>query len=145
MLTDTEWLVLLLMIALLWLAWLRQPSISPHAGVTARVQRLQKPRTPDDCPICRQQAAHSAETAVPPAPIIPWRERKSRRGRPKRINTHGFACPNRTCAYYQISDAHVHALVGDGVDGTVSAHKWWVNLPGVEVPRVVASSGPSHH
>jgi transposase-like protein len=118
MLTDTEWLILLLMIGLLLLTWLRQPSISPHASVTARVQRLLKPRTPHDCPICPQQLAHSAQTAVPPTPIIPWRERKSRRGRPKRINTHGFACPNRTCPYFRISDAQIHALVGDGVDGT---------------------------
>jgi IS1 family transposase len=42
---------------------------------------------------------------------------KSRRGPPKRIDTQGFACPNRTCAYYQITDAQVHALVGNGVDG----------------------------
>jgi IS1 family transposase len=118
MLTDTDWFVLLLMIALLWLAWPRQSFVSPHAGVTARVQRLLKPRTPDDCPICRQQAAPPTETGTPRPSIIPWRERKSRRGRPKRINTHGFACPNRTCMYYRITDAHVHALVGDGVDGT---------------------------
>ncbi len=118
MLADTDWFVLLLMIALLWLAWPRQPSVSPHAGVTARVQRLLKPRTTDDCSACRQQAARPTETGAPRPPIIPWRERKSRRGRPKCINTQGFACPNRTCAYYQISDAQFHALVGDGVDGT---------------------------
>jgi IS1 family transposase/transposase-like protein len=118
MLADTDWFVLLLMIALLWLAWPRQPSVSLHAGGTARVQRLLKPRTPDDCPICRQQAAHPTQTGSPRPQLIPWRERKSRRGRPKRITTQGFACPNRTCAYYQISDAQFHALVGDGVDGT---------------------------
>jgi IS1 family transposase len=49
--------------------------------------------------------------------VRPWRERKSRRGAPKRIATHGFACPNRTCDYYRITDAQVHALVGDGSDG----------------------------
>jgi IS1 family transposase len=42
---------------------------------------------------------------------------KSRRGAPKRIDTTGFACPNHSCAYYRISDAQIHALVGDGVHG----------------------------
>jgi hypothetical protein len=98
MLADTDWFVLLLMIILLLLAWPRRPSVSHQANITAGVQRLLKPRTPDDCPICHQQAALPTKTGAPCPPIIPWRERKSRRGRPKRINTHGFACPNRTCA-----------------------------------------------
>jgi IS1 family transposase len=42
---------------------------------------------------------------------------KSRRGAPKRIDTQGFACTNRICAYYRIRDAQIHALVGDGMDG----------------------------
>jgi IS1 family transposase len=51
------------------------------------------------------------------APIRPWREVKSRRGAPKRIDTQGFACPNRMCVYHQITDAQIHALVGDGTEG----------------------------
>jgi IS1 family transposase len=117
MLADTGWFVLLLMIVLLWLAWPRQPSLSHHANVTARVQRLLKPRTPDDCPICQQQAALPTTTGAPRPPIISWRERKSRRGRPKRITTQGFACPNRRCAYFRITDQQIHALVGDGGHG----------------------------
>jgi IS1 family transposase len=42
---------------------------------------------------------------------------KSRRGAPKRVNTEGFACPNEQCAYFGITDAHIHALVGDGKHG----------------------------
>jgi hypothetical protein len=42
---------------------------------------------------------------------------KSRRGAPKRIDTAGFACPNQQCAYFGITDAHIHALVGDGKHG----------------------------
>jgi IS1 family transposase len=54
-----------------------------------------------------------------PLPAVrPWRELKSRRGAPKRISTAGFACPIRTCTYYRITDAQVHALVGDGTHGT---------------------------
>jgi len=46
-----------------------------------------------------------------------WCERKSRRGAPKRIDTQGFACLNRACVYYRITDPQVHALVGDGAHG----------------------------
>jgi hypothetical protein len=42
---------------------------------------------------------------------------KSRRGAPKRIPTEGFACPNQQCSYFGITDARVHALVGDGKHG----------------------------
>lgn len=67
-----------------------------------------------------QPAAKSigmAGTALAGPSVTPWRERTSRRGALKRINTHGFACPKPTCAYYHISDAQLHALVGDGIDG----------------------------
>ena len=49
----------------------------------------------------------------------PWREVKSRRGAPKRIDTAGFACPNQQCRYFGNIDARVHALVGDGKHGQV--------------------------
>jgi IS1 family transposase/transposase-like protein len=47
----------------------------------------------------------------------PWCEVKSRRGAPKRVNTEGSACPNQMCPYFGITDARVHALVGDGKHG----------------------------
>ena len=50
-------------------------------------------------------------------PVRPWSEVKSRRGAPKRIQTDGFACPNQQCLYFGVTDAHVHALVGDGTHG----------------------------
>ena len=34
-----------------------------------------------------------------------------------RVNTESFACPNRNCPYFGITDAHRHALVGDGKHG----------------------------
>jgi transposase-like protein len=52
-----------------------------------------------------------------PPPVHPWREVKSRRGAPKRLNTEGFACPNHRCPYFGITDVHIHALVGDGKHG----------------------------
>jgi IS1 family transposase/transposase-like protein len=42
---------------------------------------------------------------------------KSRQGAPKRIETEGFACPNPQCRYCVITEAHIHALVGDGKHG----------------------------
>ena len=47
----------------------------------------------------------------------PWCEVKSRRGAPKRVNTEGFACPNRKCLYFGITEPQIHALVGDGKHG----------------------------
>ena len=52
-----------------------------------------------------------------PAPVHPWREGKSRRGAPKRIDTQGYACPNPPCRYFGITEVHLHALVGDGKHG----------------------------
>src|SRR5262245_21515724 len=118
-LVDRFFVSLVLNILLLWLLW-HWPQMRPHnhkATLTAARERLLKPRTPADCPACRQEGATS--TTLPPAPshVAPWRECKSRRGAPKRIATQGFACPNRACAYYQITAAHIHALVGYGAHG----------------------------
>ncbi len=100
------------------LCWLhRQPSHSKPGAVHTSVQRLLKPRTPLDCPACRLSCDNSTGMGLAPAPVRPWREVKSRRGAPKRVNTDGFACPNRTCLYFGIADARVHALVGDGTHG----------------------------
>ena len=118
MTTDLYRLVLVLV--LLWLvwAWHRGMRLPTHtAPVTALVQRLLKPRTPDDCPACRLLAATPAATARPRPLLRPWRELKNRRGARKRIDTQGLACPNRTCLYYLITDAQIHALVGDGRQG----------------------------
>jgi IS1 family transposase len=50
--------------------------------------------------------------------VRPWPEVKSRRGAPKRVTTEGYACPNQQCAYFGITEAHIHALVGDGKHGS---------------------------
>jgi transposase-like protein len=92
----------------------------PHLGaktVHPMVQRLLKPRSPHDCPACRLSSPISAVGAPASLHVRPWCEIKSRRGAPKRITTQGFACPNRECPYFGITDADVHALVGDGKHG----------------------------
>jgi hypothetical protein len=81
------------------------------------VQRLLKPRSPLDCPDCRLSCTCSSIAGPAPLTVRPWREVKSRRGAPKRMNTQGFACPNQQCPYSGITDAHIHALVGDGTHG----------------------------
>src|SRR2546421_4002057 len=108
---------LLLCLAPLWRhGWLHfQPCSTRGGAQRSTLHRLLKPRCPDDCPACR--LASPAPSALVPAPVCPWREVKSRRGAPKRIDTQGYACPNPQCRYFGITEAHLHALVGDGKHG----------------------------
>jgi IS1 family transposase/transposase-like protein len=115
---------LLLFFLILSLAWLGRLSVLHHALACSRVgaghpvsHRLLKPRCPDDCPACRLGSTSSSSAGPAPVSVRPWPEVKSRRGAPKRIDTAGFACPNHLCPYFGITDAHVHALVGDGKHG----------------------------
>ena len=136
MMRNLCWLLLLLLWCLLWLAcrWRHLPSSpSQSTAATACVQRLLKPRTPDDCPACRLQSTLPGANTPPHPAVTPWRAVKSRRGTPKRINTHGFACPNHACRYYRISDAQVHAPLWRWHPRAMRAH------PDVAVPIV------SHH
>jgi transposase-like protein len=118
--TFHVFLFLLLSFLMLCPAWLCRLSLL-HPGLLRSkagiehpvVRRLLKPRTPRDCPAC----CHSSTFSTGPSPVQPWCEVKSRRGAPKRIDTQGFACPNQQCPYHGITDAHVHALVGDGKHG----------------------------
>jgi transposase-like protein len=109
----------LLSLALLWPpGWLPLQTSSSRAGaIHSSVQCLLKPRTPDDCPACRLASPPSSSGRSAPTPVRPWREVKSRRGAPKHVNTAGFACLNPQCTYCGITEAQVHALVGDGKHG----------------------------
>ena len=115
---DIFSLTLALLVCALCLIVRRHRCRQPQSDTPAvTVQRLLKPRTPDDCPACRRQTSLSSSARAALPPPRPWCELKSRRGAPKRIATDGFACPNRACSYYRITDAAVHALVGDGAHG----------------------------
>ncbi len=116
--TDACWLIALLLLALGWVVWCQSQPSAPHPAITATVQRRLKPRTPADCSACRQQAPTPPWHAGACPPIRPWREVKSRRGAPKRIAMEGFACATPTCDYYRVTDAQIHALVGDGTHDT---------------------------
>ncbi len=102
------------------LCWFHlRPSTSRGGAKRSALHRLLKPRCPDDCPACRLASTPSSAGGPAPLPVRPWPEVKSRRGAPKRIDTEGFACPDSFCPYFRITDAHVHALVGDGKHGRV--------------------------
>ena len=116
---------LLIIALLLYLLWVIVPWVRRHhasqldrSSAPASGHRVLKPRTPDDCPACRRRSVRPPAAPAPPPTVRPWREHKSRRGAPRRIPTDGFACPNRACLYYRITDAQIHALVGDGTHGT---------------------------
>jgi IS1 family transposase len=115
--------VFLLVSFLLFLArlgrldWLHLRPSSRGGAKRSTLHRLLKPRSPDDCPACRLASPASSAGGPTPVPVRPWSEVKSRRGAPKRIDTQGFACPNQQCVYFGITDAHIHALVGDGKHG----------------------------
>ena len=116
--TDAHWLLLLVLLLLVGLlaAWRRRSARAAPADLRARHPRILKPRPPDDCSACRHQPVDT--TAAPARPAVrPWREGKSRRGAPKRIASEGFACPAPVCAYFRVTDAQIHALVGDGTQG----------------------------
>jgi hypothetical protein len=93
------------------------PAQSRAAAKCTLLHRFLKPRSPHDCPACCLCSTVSAGAGPSPLPVRPWSEVKSRRGAPKRVNTEGFACPNQGCPYSGITDAHIHALVGDGKHG----------------------------
>ena len=86
-----------------------QPCASRGAAKRTMLHRLLKPRSPDDCPACRLGSTVSSGAEPGSAPVRPWREMKSRRGAPKRIETEGFACPNPQCRYFGNTDAQIHA------------------------------------
>jgi IS1 family transposase len=84
---------------------------------TAKASRLLKPKTGADCPICQgEQGAHIDEGSAAVLPR-PWREGRSARGRKKASETRGYACDNRACVYYGVTDPAIHALVADGHHG----------------------------
>ncbi len=112
-------LLMLCLLGLWSLCWRHHGSAQSSAATKMRttLQRLLKPRTPLDCPACCHASPAWACGGPTPLPVRPWREVKSRRGAPKRIDTEGFACPNPQCTYFGNTEAHTHALVGDGKHG----------------------------
>jgi hypothetical protein len=86
-----------------------QSSSSRGGAKRTTLQRLLKPRTPDDCSACRLASTPASAVGPAPAAVRPWREVKSRRGAPKRVNTEGYACPNQKGLSFGMIEAHIHA------------------------------------
>src|SRR5512147_1562540 len=102
---------------LIWLVWIGWSRWHEKGWLLGKLQcqgktRQRHPQSPRDCPICR--AAHGACAGHEQPVVEAWYKQKSKRGRPKVIPTEGYCCPNPRCRYYGITDARVHALVGDG-------------------------------
>lgn len=112
---DT-WLVLLLTV--LFFGLLFELGRFRHQPAPAAARQGPQPlraRTPDDCQHCRAAALVPPTAAV--RYVVPYAQRKSRRGRKKTIDTRGQACPNPKCDSREITDPAVHALVGYGHHG----------------------------
>jgi len=87
------------------------------ASPRRKTPRPLKPRTPHDCPVCGRPHPTPLLGNTRQPGVLPWRERKSKRGRPKTICTAGYACPNPDCDYHGNTDSTFHALVGAGKRG----------------------------
>jgi transposase len=74
-----------------------------------------KPKSPEECPLCNQHFCFLPYR--PKLEVVPWSERKSRRGRPKTVDTGGHACLDPLCDYFAIADPEIHALVSNGCRG----------------------------
>jgi IS1 family transposase len=111
--------LLVLCLAVVFLGLLVELNRFDHCPVSRAATRRDpqplRPRTPDNCPHCRQAANTPAPAATPA--VIPYAQLKSSRGRKKRIDTAGYACPYLDCGFFNNADPAVHALVGYGHHG----------------------------
>ncbi len=102
-----------------------------HEQWSEKTPRRLRPRTPEDCPYCGEEHERHCHPLVRVRQQpVPYKERKSRRGRPKEKQTEGHCCWNLRCEYYGIRNADIHALVGDGCHGKSGAYS------GLPVPIV---------
>jgi transposase-like protein len=116
-------LVVLWGLILVIVALSHRPSVGV-APALAKSRRPLKPKTGDDCALCKGQPASKNEDRAGGTPR-PWCEVRSRRGSKKHSDTEGYACDNAACGYYGITDARVHALIAYGGHGK---HEWIQDL-----------------
>ena len=127
---QTEALIVesVLLIGLMgWVIWERRQRDLKRWWKTWRAKPKRpwtlRPRTPDDCLDCRLGPAEvdPRRTQGP----RPWSEVKSKPGRPQTHDSHGHACMNPRCEYYQITDARIHALRWNGQRNACEATDQW--------------------
>jgi hypothetical protein len=83
-----------------------------HDEVREKKKRKWKTKSPKECPSCKE-GIHLGIRRIT-HDVQPWSERKSSRGRRKKIATEGYACLHSACDYFGITDETVHALVENG-------------------------------
>jgi hypothetical protein len=106
---ERLWLGAICVVGLIWLvgmiaSWQLPGSTLDKPTSPAKKERVLRARMPDDCGLCRAAAAGEAGEEQVSMAVRPWAEIKSRRGRRKRAKTEGYACPNKECEYYGITD-----------------------------------------
>jgi hypothetical protein len=125
LLWGVDSLRVIVMIVVLWECYLnvRQTRGKEEPKKAKRAWNV-KPRTPDDCQDCRVEKRLVLPDLQRTA--RPWREVKSRRGRPKTHASPSLACMDRQCEYYKDTDGTHPALRWDGTRNKCEA------TPGVE-------------
>ena len=111
-------LIIVLLFILLknfWVRYRAQRDNQKKKGKKKGLPRKWKSRNPKHCPACR--AGICLPALHPRREVTTWKDVRSRRGRKKRIQTEGHCCLNPFCWYFGITDAAVHALVGNGTQG----------------------------
>ncbi len=81
------------------------------------------PKSPEACALCRGGQVQADQPRRPP---VPYPQTKSNRGRKKQLDSRGKACLNPNCPYFMVTDAAVHALVGDGRRGRHHDIQHWL-------------------
>ena len=110
---------------LVWRCWIRQRRRLQRwwQHQTAKLPRQWKPHAAQACAACRAGLHVSVVRRTPK--VEPYTSGKNKPGRPKRLETAGYACPGPTCRYFGVTDAAVHALVGYGtLDGQHPIQRW---------------------
>lgn len=114
--TQTEHGIIGLWVCILvWMVWQHHHRCLRKLWekVKAGRPRRWKPKSPQDGPACQEGGVRLAVRRVK-REVAPWSQVKSSRGRKKRIDTRGYACPDPSCTYFGITDPDKHALVGYG-------------------------------
>lgn len=87
-----------------------------------KANRPLRAKTPHDCVVCCGQVETMPVARQEPTP---YGELKSRRGRPKTLDSQGYACLNPSCMYFLETDAARHALISNGKCGAEHDIQQW--------------------
>jgi len=115
-----------MLVCALWLWAMAWPPMQVGLSGTraaAKKRRTLHPQTPCDCPACSAEHKQCELTKLRAIPS--WSVQHSRRGRPKQVETDGHSCNHPECLYFQVTESHVHALVGCGIHRGVESIQYF--------------------